>query len=387
MSPKGLTIKYNNKKNKIMRHIRLISRLSMFILCFFVSLGALAGNEVALTVEKAYITPGQTATLTIKLNNTVVVGTVGATINLPEGLTFVKGKISDDGSYVPVMSTTEFSKKAILVTSTTKPNVAHFSIAKTGKKFQPSEGDLITFDVNVAENFGITGNIILDEGLGAYAEYDEEGNIVAKEYKVESSTTKLYNANELCFPSVADFSIAPGEKKTITLDLKDEKHLISLLSWNVKMPAGLSIDPESYEAVKDRAPLHNVSIKKSGRLIIRPNGAATKLEELDILGTSGAIVSFDVIADASFSGDATIKFYDFLATTKAIDGKVSQYYSKDFEVKVTKAGTATGINGIESDFAAKADGIYTISGLKVNQLVKGVNIVVKDGKATKVVKK
>lgn len=370
-----------------MRHIRLISRLSMFILCFFVSLGALAGNEVALTVEKAYITPGQTATLTIKLNNTVVVGTVGATINLPEGLTFVKGKISDDGSYVPVMSTTEFSKKAILVTSTTKPNVAHFSIAKTGKKFQPSEGDLITFDVNVAENFGITGNIILDEGLGAYAEYDEEGNIVAKEYKVESSTTKLYNANELCFPSVADFSIAPGEKKTITLDLKDEKHLISLLSWNVKMPAGLSIDPESYEAVKDRAPLHNVSIKKSGRLIIRPNGAATKLEELDILGTSGAIVSFDVIADASFSGDATIKFYDFLATTKAIDGKVSQYYSKDFEVKVTKGSPATGINGIESEFAAKADGIYTISGLKVNQLVKGVNIVVKDGKATKVVKK
>ena len=118
-----------------MRHIRLISRLSMFILCFFVSLGALAGNEVALTVEKAYITPGQTATLTIKLNNTVVVGTVGATINLPEGLTFVKGKISDDGSYVPVMSTTEFSKKATLVTCTTKPNVSYFFISIIGKYF------------------------------------------------------------------------------------------------------------------------------------------------------------------------------------------------------------------------------------------------------------
>lgn len=388
MSPKGLTIKYNNIKNKIMRHIRLISRLSMFFLCFFVSLGALAGDEVGLTVEKAYITPGQTATLTIKLKNTVVVGTVGATINLPEGLTFVKGKTSDDGSYVPVMSTTEFSKKATCVTSTTKPNVAHFSIFKSGgKNFQPGEGDLITFDVNVAENFGITGDIILDEGLGAYAEYDENENLDLKQYKIESSTTKLYNADELCFPSVADFSIAPGEKKTITLDLKDEKHLIEILSWNVKMPAGLSIDPESYEAVKDRAPLHEVVSNKSGRLSIRPNGAATKLEELDILGTSGAIVSFDVIADASFSGDATIKFYDFLATTKAIDGKVSQYYSKDFEVKVTKGGTATGINGIESDFAAKADGIYTVSGLKVNKLVKGINIVVKDGKATKVVKK
>ena len=56
-------------------------------------------------------------------------------------------------------------------------------------------------------------------------------------------------------------------------------------------------------------------------------------------------------------------------------------------MKVTKGGTSTGINGIESDFAAKADEIYTVSGLKVNKFVKGINIVVKDGKATKVVKK
>lgn len=372
-----------------MKHIGLFSRFSMFILCLFMSLGALAGNEIALTVEKAYLTPGKTATLTIKLNTTVVVGTVGATINLPEGLTFVKGHVAEDGSYAPVMATTEMSKKATLVTSTTKPNVAHFSIAKGGNKFQPGEGDLITFDVNVAENFGITGDIVLDEALGAYAIFDENDNIIEKRYPIESSKTKLYNEDELCIPSVADFSIAPGEKKTITLDLKDEKHLISILSWNVKMPEGLSIDSESYEALKERAPFHEVSIKKSGRLIIRPNGAATKLEELDLLGHNGAIVSFDVIADANFSGDATIKFYDFLATTKTdpVTMTNNQYYSKDFEVKVTKSGTATGINGIESDFAAKADGIYTVSGLKVNKLVKGVNIVVKDGKATKVVKK
>ena len=70
-----------------------------------------------------------------------------------------------------------------------------------------------------------------------------------------------------------------------------------------------------------------------------------------------------------------------------IDGVNTPFYAEDLHIKVTKAGTATGINGIEADFAAKADGIYTISGLKVNQLVKGVNIVVKDGKATKVVKK
>lgn len=367
-----------------MRHIGLFSRLSMFILCFFVSLGAFAGNEVSLSIEKAYLTPGETATLTIKLNNTVVIGTVGATINLPEGITFVKGETLEDGSYVPVMGTTELSKKATVLSCTTKSNVAHFSIAKGGNKFQPGEGDLITFDVNVAKDFGIYGNITLDEGLGVYTIVNDDATFSQKTYTLDSYTTKVYNNDELCVPSVADFSIAPGEKKTITLDLQDEKHLISLLSYNVEMPAGLTIDPESYEALKERAPYHEVHIKKSGRIGIIPSG---KSEELDFKGTSGSIISFDVIADNTFNGDATIKFYDFLATTKAIDGKVDQYYAKDLTVKVTKSGTATGINGIETDFAAKADGIYTVSGLKVNKLVKGVNIVVKDGKATKVVKK
>lgn len=160
-----------------MRHIGLFSRLSMFILCFFVSLGAFAGNEVSLSIEKAYLTPGETATLTIKLNNTVVIGTVGATINLPEGITFVKGETLEDGSYVPVMGTTELSKKATVLSCTTKSNVAHFSIAKGGNKFQPGEGDLITFDVNVAKDFGIYGNITLDEGLGVYTIVNDDAYI------------------------------------------------------------------------------------------------------------------------------------------------------------------------------------------------------------------
>ena len=369
-----------------MKHFGLFSRLSMFILGLFVSLGVLAGNEVAMTVEKAYLIPGQTAKLTIKLNNTVVVGTVGATINLPEGLSFVKSNEEEDGTYTPVMSTTDYSKKASLVTVTTKPNIAHFTVGKN-TPFQPGNGDLITFDVNVAEDFAIKGDVVLNEILGAYAEYDENDNIKLEQYPGEPTSTTVYNENELCYPSVADFSINPGERKTITLDLKDEKHLISLLGWNVAMPEGLSIDPDSYEAVKARIPYHDVAIKVSGRLVIRPNATSLKFEDLDFKGTSGPLVSFDVIADEKFSGDTTIKFYNFEATTKAIDGKVDNYYAKDITVKVTKGNPSTVINNIESDFASKADGIYTISGLKVDKLVKGINIVVKDGKATKVVKK
>ena len=109
---------------------------------------------------------------------------------------------------------------------------------------------------------------------------------------------------------------------------------------------------------------------------------------VDFVGTSGQLCSFEIQADENFVDGSEIQFNDILAATGGAVGVPSiAFFAPDLKVKVVKDGTATGISAIESDFAAKADGIYTVSGLKVNKLVKGVNIVVKDGKATKVVKK
>ena len=52
---------------------------------------------------------------------------------------------------------------------------------------------------------------------------------------------------------------------------------------------------------------------------------------------------------------------------------------------MTKSG---GINGINADeFGEGADGIYQLNGVRTDKLQRGVNIVVKNGKAVKVVKK
>lgn len=368
-----------------MKNIRLFSKIAMFILCFFVSLGAFADNEVVMSLEKAYLTPGEQATLTIKLSTSVEVGSVGATINLPKGITFVQGKDWGDGSFDIDYSVTDLSKKSTIIFSTTNPSKACFAVAKTSNFKKDTNGDLLTFKVNVAKDFGIYGNVVLDEGLGALADVKEDGSFTVQEWKMDDTTTKVFNNNELTYPSVDDFSIEPGETKKISLNLTDEKHLISILSYNVQLPVGLSIDPDSYDVVEARIPHHEVIVDTKARIRIIPDGST---DDLDFFGTSGALVTFEVKADENFKEDGTIKFYDFLATTKADDNKnFSQYYAKDFTIKVKKGNTATGINNIESDFASKADGIYTISGLKVDKLVKGINIVVKDGKATKVVKK
>ena len=49
-------------------------------------------------------------------------------------------------------------------------------------------------------------------------------------------------------------------------------------------------------------------------------------------------------------------------------------------------GGATGINGVTADELG-ADAVYQLNGVRTDQMKQGVNIVVKNGKAIKVLKK
>ena len=58
------------------------------------------------------------------------------------------------------------------------------------------------------------------------------------------------------------------------------------------------------------------------------------------------------------------------------------YFEQAFDIK--KAVT-TGINGVEAE-GQDAEAVYSIGGVRLNKAAKGVNIVVRNGKAIKVVK-
>ena len=87
-----------------------------------------------------------------------------------------------------------------------------------------------------------------------------------------------------------------------------------------------------------------------------------------ISGNSGELISFDVTGDFE------------ILNTRFVTRNINSYF-------LNVGGEATGINGVRT-LSDGAQGIYTLSGAKVNTLQKGVNIVRgADGKAVKVLVK
>lgn len=86
------------------------------LLAFFMSVGAYA-QDIKLSVDKVYLKPGNTATITVKIDNKVTFGAMKTTINLPEGLSFVASKTYDDGTFDLTYGKTEISKKARFILS------------------------------------------------------------------------------------------------------------------------------------------------------------------------------------------------------------------------------------------------------------------------------
>lgn len=356
-----------------MKNIRLMSFVTLLV-ALFMSAGAYA-QDIALSIDKCYLMPGNVGKVMIKIDNKAEKFTgLYTEITLPEGLTFVEK--GDECVY----NTTDITKGNIvfLVTKKDKNNVASLTVSN-GYDFTPCEGDFISFDVNVGDNLAALTDITFDNTSATYYDYENDSYT---DISITAKANGVYNEDELYTPSVEDFAIKAGETKTISFGFDYDKHAVMGVAFNVELPEGLSIDPKSYTPCEDRLPAHQILVRKSGRVSCMPTGAG----ELDFIGTSGPIFTFDVTASEDFAG-GVIKYYDLDSRSQSVNGVVPNWYAKDFTVNVTlDNGPATGINGVES-FSEAADGIYQLNGVRTDKLQRGVNVVVKNGKAIKVVKK
>ena len=233
----------------------------------------------------------------------------------------------------------------------------------------------MSFDVKATDKLAISQNITFDKVNISPANREnpiaEQGsfNVLAcnSEYKLDFTVDPI--------------KVTVGKPTKVAVNLGFEKEKLAGLQFDLVLPAGLKA-VNTPEVVEDRCPAHFANLAANGHFVVMAS------RPVDFVGTSGQLCSFEIQADENFVDGSEIQFNDIRAVTGGAVGVPSiPFFAPNLKVKVVKDGTATGINAIESDFAAKADGIYTVSGLKVNKLVKGINIVVKDGKATKVVKK
>lgn len=360
-----------------MKNIRLMSLATMLV-ALFMSVGTFA-QDVNLSVDKCYLKPGSPAQITVKIEGkNTTFSSLYADITLPEGISFVKGGKTDaEGQFNYTFTKTKLSKDAFVVFVGNKDNEASLSIVNDND-FTDCEGDFFVFDVNVANDFAEVGDITFSNVTAKYFDYD---NKTWKTWEIDKFTAKAYNEDELYTPSVNDFKIAKDSTKAIAFGFNFEKPVANM-SFNVELPEGLTID--GYTPSEERIPHHFIGVKKSGRVTILPDGSS---DDLNFVGTEGTLFTFDVTANEDFKG-GEIKFYNLEALTQADENGINTtYYAKDFTVKVDVEEIITGINGIETIGEGAADGIYQLNGVRTDKLQRGVNIVVKDGKAIKVVKK
>lgn len=358
-----------------MKKNNFLKGLLMLLMAFVATTSAFAQN-LKLSAEKCFIAPGETGTVVLGMTNDVEVGSYTCKVTLPEGLSFVisegdkikstlLGRCENDNALKPICEVTSYDPKTCVITLAT---------IKKSAVIAPGKGEIFAFEVKAADKLPMNDIIAVNKiEIGPK-------DIKLPLTKQESFNTVACNSEYNLDFSVSPIKVAVGKSTKVAISLGFEKSKIAGLTFDLVLPEGLKVVNKP-QVVADRCPNYEANLAANGHFVVRPDGLILN----DFVGTSGELCSFEVVADEKFVDGSEIQFNNIESAT-SISPSIP-FYAPNLKVKVTKDGTATGINGIESDFAAKADGIYTISGLKVNKLVKGVNIVVKDGKATKVVKK
>lgn len=352
-----------------MKHSKLYSCLIAVAMVVIASANAMAQGFTLKNVT--FLKPGEKATIALGLNNESEIKTMETKIILPEGISFVAN--DENGNYA--VSTTERTKQfnVSLSKDNKYDNAAYLLAYSVKKNLAAGKGDVFTFDVNVDANYSGTKEIKLvstDITTGDF-------NSITGDF-----TAKVASSDEQVFLTGDVAPITVGVEQTVSFKLNFEKTILRNFVFNIELPKGLKIVEDS-EIVGSICPNHvGIYTPEYNTFVIAVSDPMTSD---NFSATSGDLCGFKIVADETFVNDSEIIITNVKGVAK-YEGKNTTFYGDDLRIKVSL--NTTGINGIDADtFGEGADGIYQLNGVRTDKLQRGVNIVVKNGKAVKVVKK
>lgn len=348
-----------------MKHTKLFGSLVALAMALMTSVDTMAQEFAFKNVT--FLTPGKTAKIAVALNSPEDARVIQGKIILPSGLTFVPTEEREDRF---VISPTERSSKFNFYLQKSNDHVAAFvGAAKVfGNTIPSGNGDVFTFDVNVAADYAgpgkltlTNGEINLKNGDIKNPEKDATGNVAKETDKLVASAVNV------------DFKA--DKETTIGISLDNTATPLTFLAFDIVLPQGVSVVEGSQE-VTSRCPNHGIGYMKN-RMTIFATGAG----DSKFIDSNGDVCTFKITTDESFVDGSKITIKNIYG----VNPSYVNYFAEDFEITLS---ATTGIGGISADkFAEAADGIYQLNGVRTDKLQRGVNIVVKDGKAVKVVKK
>ena len=135
---------------------------------------------------------------------------------------------------------------------------------------------------------------------------------------------------------ISDFTINPGETKEIEINL-DNDSIYTALQADIYLPEGLTIEQEDgdylFELTDRKGRDHTISSTMLSSGAIRILIASQTLKTFS--GNSGALVTFPIIADNTFSGTKTIEMKNVIAT----DNEQTLHYFPNTTCTVTGNGS------------------------------------------------
>jgi len=164
---------------------------------------------------------------------------------------------------------------------------------------------------------------------------------------------------------IAPFKIAPGEKKTITLDLDNPDYGVTSFRCDILLPEGITIEQEDGEylldwnADSDRGTVRNfgypeAALQKDGSVRVLAYSSKNKT----FTGTSGALIDIPLVASESMAvGTGEVKIYNQELTDEAANG----YKPADYVATVT-IEKSDAIKEVNANDAANGDGKYIKNG-------------------------
>ena len=302
-----------------MRTRRTKGLLLALLIATMMPLTSLAQTAASLSIEDFTINAGETADMLIDLNNpNDQITLVQFDLRLPNGLTIAK----ENGEYVyDIAGRTSWRNHSLNVNDTGDGSVRFLMASSSNAVISGTSGAVISIRLSASATFN-GGDIKLEKTLLVTPQAKETkpaDYVYTLEGQTESSTPTL---------SIEDFTISAGEEAEMLIDLNNPNDQIVGVQFDLRLPEGLSVlseDDEYYVFIAGRTTSSNhymyVYPKSDGTVTVYmiPTGTTP------ISGTSGAIISIELTASATFKG-GDIRLENIgLATPEGVQFSIDDY--------------------------------------------------------------
>ena len=284
-----------------------MKKIFFLAICLVAALNAAAQNSFY--INNFDISGGETKTLEIMLDNTVALTAIQADLYFPEGLNVEQ----EDGDYLFDLTDRKGRNHTISSTMLSSGAIRILISSQTLKEFSGNSGALVTFNVIADPTFSGKHEILMKNILASEADQTEhtlpDVTCVINE---NSAGGDVPTENRFY---INDFDINAGETKGLEIML-DNTVALTAIQADLYFPEGLNVEQEDGDYLFDltdrKGRNHTISSTMLSSGAIRILISSQTLKEFS--GNSGALVTFNVIADPTFSGKHEILMKNILAS-------------------------------------------------------------------------